>query len=248
MKAIIRSVGAAVVGLCVAGSVVADDNTVTVTGKAELKQKPDVAYVTLYVKGDGILMVDAAKKADQKVEEIKKAVQDKFKGIQAIEVSDVAVGEAQRESWGPDRQDVTRRPEISRRLRITTAPNPAQVYDLVDTAIRAGALMQIPSNVRYSDDVRSVVVYGLLKSPQVEAQARESAMADARKEAQTLAGLAGKKLGAVVTIGCGGSFSAGFPIRVMGRETDYPTSYVGQNPNEITVSYTLSATFDLKKE
>lgn len=249
MKAISRNVAMAVTALLImTGTIFADDNTVTVTGKAVLKHKPDVAYVTLYIKADGILMTDAAKKADQKVEEVKKAIQEKFKDIQSFEVSDVVVGEAQREYWGPDRKEDVPRPEIARRLRIATAPNPTQVYELIDTAIRAGALMQIPSSVRYSDDMRSVVVYGLVKSPELESQTREAAMADAKQRAQKLAALAGKKIGDVVNIGCSGSYPEGFPIRVMGREADFPTEHLATNPNEITISHTISVTFELKKE
>ncbi|HNR94416.1 MAG TPA: SIMPL domain-containing protein [Kiritimatiellia bacterium] len=247
MTAIGRCALAAAVGLCMITGTLADDNTVTVTGKAEIKKKPDVAYVTLYVKGEGILMVDAAKKADQKVEEIKMALQEQIKGILAVEVSDVAVGEAQREYWGPDRKEESPRPEITRRLRITISPDPVHVYELVDVAIRAGALMQIPSTVHYSGDVRSVVVYGLLDSSGVEAEARDAAMADARKEAQSLAALAGKSLGDVVKVGCGGTFPSGFPVHVMGRQADYPTAYVGQNPSEIAVNYSLSVSFDMRK-
>ena len=61
--------------------------------------------------------------------------------------------------------------------------------------------MQVASSVRYSDDTRSVVVYGLLRAEPMKAKAREVAMAAARDEARSLAALAGKNVGSVVKIG-----------------------------------------------
>jgi len=226
----------------------AEDNTVTVTGKAEIKAKPDVAYVTLYVKADGILMVDAIKRADKKVEEINTAIHEKFQNVQSFDVVDVALGEKQREYWGPDRKDETPRPEVARRLRIALPPNPKQVYELVDVAIRNGALMQISSSVRYSEDIRSVVVYGLVKSAEFEENASQKAMADAKKKAQKMAALAEKSIGDVVKIGCTGIASFGIPMRVMGRPADFPTEHVGTNPNEVTISHAVSVTFELKSK
>jgi uncharacterized protein YggE len=226
----------------------AEENTVTVTGKAKIKHKPDVAFVTLYIKADGILMSDAVKKADQKVEDVKEAIQDKFKNIKSFEVYDVSIGEAQREYFVPDRKEETSHPEIVRRIRIMIDPNPAQSYELIDIAIRAGALMEIPSRTRYSEDVRSNVVYGLLKSIDIEKKVSEAALADAKQKAQKLAALAGKKIGDVINIGCSGSCSYDFPIRIMGLEPDFPTEYIGMNSEEISISQSISVTYELKKE
>jgi uncharacterized protein YggE len=235
-------------GLFLSCNSYAADNTVTVIGKAERKFKPDIAFVTLYIKADGILMTDAAKNADQKIDEVRKAIQEKFKSIKSFDVSDVSVGEAQRGYWGPDKKEERPHPEISRRIRITIEPNPIQAYELIDTAIRAGALMDIPSSTRYQGDVRSIVMYGLLKTKEIEIEVREAALANAKQEAQKLATLAGKKLGDVSTIGCSGSCSYDFPMRIMGFESDFPNEYITTNSKEINVRHNISVTYELKKD
>jgi uncharacterized protein YggE len=246
MKAISGSVATVLLGLCMAGIAWADHESVSVTGKGEIKQKPDVAYVTVYIKGEGATMVDAAKEADQKVEEIKTAVQKKHKEIQSIEVSDVTVGEAQRQVWTPDQKEEPPHPEITRRIRFATAPDPAKAYELIDTAVGAGALMQIASSVHYSDDTRSIVVYALLNPASLEAKARKDAMAGARQEADSLAALVGKKIGGVLKIGHQDADFFSHAVRIMGRDPDLPTRYFSLNAKEVTVTCALSVTFELK--
>ncbi len=87
--------------------------------------------------------------------------------------------------------------------------------EVVDIAIRTGALMQVPSSMRYSEDIRSVVIYGLIKSAEFEEQVRQKAMANAKEKAQKLAVLAGKSIGEVVRIGCSGTESWGIPMRII---------------------------------
>jgi hypothetical protein len=244
MNTIRKISGAVLLLLCLAGIARADDNSVAVAGRGEVKAKPDVAYVSVYVKAEGAAMVDAAKEADQKVEELKTALK-KHKEIQSIEVFDVTIGEAQRQVWTPDQKEEPPHPEINRRIRIATAPEPAKVYELIDTALAAGAVMQMSSSVHYSDDTRSIVVYGLLKARPLEAKAREAAMAEARSEAESLAALAGKKLGGVLRIGHQEpymNYASPFP----GRESNLPTRYTSVNPKEVVVTCGLSVTFELK--
>jgi hypothetical protein len=245
MSRIGKSIGTTLFAFCLACFARADDNSVAVAANGEIKAKPDVAYVTVYVKGEGAAMVDAAKEADQKVDEVKAAVQKAHKEIQSIEVSDVTVGEAQRQVWSSEQKEEPPHPEITRRIRMATAPEPAKVYELIDTALTAGALMQISSNVHYPNDGGSIVVYGLLKPEPLEAKAREAAMADARKEAESLAALAGKKLGGVTKIGYQESYPS-YTVQVVGAEPDAPTRYPSQNAKEVTVTCALSVTFELK--
>lgn len=71
-------------------------------------------------------------------------------------------------------------------------------------------------------------------------------MDDAKVEAKKLADLADKTVGDVVTIGCSGASHFRFPVRVMGRTSDFPTEHIGTNAEEITISHTISVTFELK--
>ena len=137
------------------------------------------------------------------------------------------------------------RPQVARRIRISCKPVPEGIYEMIDLGIRAGALMQIPSTTSYSDDIRSVVIYGLEHSSEVIERVRRSAMENAKAEAKKLASLAGKTVGDVATIGSPVTSRFGLPMRVMGRTTDFPTEYVGTNPEEITISNTVMVTFEL---
>ena len=223
-------------------------NAVTVTGTAKVEGKPDVAYLTLYVKGDGILMVDAIKKAKQKVDNIEKAMEEKHKEIKGIDVMDIKVGEKRKGYWGSEQKDEAPRPEVVKRMRITIPPDARLAYELIDTAIRAGAIMQIPSSMQYSGEIKSIVVYGLLDASELEDQARKKALENAKDNAKKIAALVGKKIGEVVSVGCSGSYSWPNQIYIMGRESDFPVKHVGIDPDKIEISRSMTITYELLKE
>ncbi len=219
-------------------------HTVSVSGSAEEVVAADAAYVTLYAQADGILMVDAVERADKMVEEITSAAMSGTDVIRSISVTDISLGERMQQRWGPDSQQESPRPQVARRIRITCEPKSLEIYEVIDNAIRAGALMSIPSQTHFSDDLRSVVVYGSENNSEVVDRVRRSAMSDARIEALKVAELAGKSVGDVVSIGCSGS-SGSFPIRVMGRRPDFPAEYLGMDPDGITIRSSLAVTFEL---
>ena len=222
------------------------EHTISVTGKAEKIVKPDVAYVTVYGQADGILMVDAVKKADKLIKGIIAAINTESNTVKSITVEDVALGEKKTEYWRSDQKQELPRPQVARRILVTCKPKPEGIYQVIDKAIRAGALMQIPSRTCYSDDIRSVVVYGLEKNTEVIDRVRKSAMDNARVKAEKLAKLANKSVGDVVTIGCSHFSNFNFQMRVMGSKANFPTEYIGINPKEITISYMISVSFELK--
>ena len=223
------------------------EHTVSVTGKAEVKVKPDAAYITLYARADGILMVDAVKKADQLTSEITAAIKSETNTVKGVTVVDISLGEKKNEVWRSDQKEEAPRPEVARRIQIACKPDSAGIYEVIDKGLRAGALMQVPSSIRYSEDIRSVVVYGLEQSSEVLERARKLAMDNARSEADKSAKLAGKKVGEVVTIGCSGSTHWNMPMRVMGMQADFPTEHIGTNPKEITISHIVAVTYELKE-
>jgi uncharacterized protein YggE len=224
-------------------------HTISVLGKAEENVKPDSAYVTLYAQTNGILMVDAVRKADKLVEEITSAVLSESNVVKTISVSDVALGEKITERWRPDQKEEAPCPQVVRRILVTCKPLPDGIYQVIDKAIRAGALMQIPSRISYPEDIRSVVVYGLEQSTDTELidRIRKAALNNAKAEAEKTARLAGKKVGDVVSIGYLGITPRAIPMRVMGMQSQFPTEYIGTNQNEITISHSISVTFELKE-
>jgi uncharacterized protein YggE len=225
-----------------------EKNTITVSGTAKVEAKADIAYITLYIRADGILMVDAVKNAKQKVEQIQKALKEKHKEIKGIEVVDIEIGEKSKEYWSSEQKEEPPRPEVVKRMRITIAPDPALAYQVIDTAIRAGAIMQIPSSVHYSDEIRSVVMYGLLDASKREDEVRKKALEDAEKNAKETATLVGKKIGDVVSVGCSESGFWPQSLRIMGREAEFPVKHLGLDPEKIEISHSLKVTYELLKK
>ena len=220
-----------------------EKNTIAATGEARVQRKPDVCFVTLYVKSNGILTVDAVNKADQMVAEIRKAIQEKYKEVKKITVTEVGLGEKQIQYWSGEQKDEPPRPEVVRRIRIEIAPTPSLAYEVVDTAIRSGAIMKIPSDIHYQGEINSVLVYGLVDASAVVDEARMKATEDAKKKAKETAVLVQKKIGKVVSIGNSGSWLQG--IVYTPERQDFPTYYIGTNPENIEVSQSITITFEL---
>jgi len=235
--------------MCLVSAAWAQDcskDTITVIGIGKVTAKPDVAYVTLSVKADGILMADTAQKVKQKLDEIEKAIKAKKDGIKEIVTSDVAIGQKD-SAWSSDEKDVAR-PQIVKQMRVTIAPDPQIAHDIVDAAIRAGASMDVSDSYSYSRYLDNVIVYGLIKSEEAEAQAQAKALEDARAKAAKLAALAGKTLGGVTSIGCDSSSSWSYQLSNMMRGgMEFPTTNLGLDPSKIDITHTMSVSFELLK-
>jgi uncharacterized protein len=249
MKTMAKVAAAVLFGILLAGAARADENSVSVLGKGEVKVKPDVAIVTMYVKADALTMVDAAKQAGEKVDEVKKALKI-YKQIKSIDVSDAAVGELQKRVFTPaDDKEEGQHPEVIRRLRITMSPNPAKVYQLIDTAISAGAVMQLTSLISYPYGERLMVVYGVLNSADAETQARQAAMADAKKQAEALAALSGKKVGSVIKLTSDRvPPDSKLTVQIMERDDTSPATYTSHSSEEVAVPSCLTVVFELKSK
>ena len=234
--------------LAFSGYAGAIEETISVSGSAGIKVKPDVAYITLYAQADGILMTDAVEKEDKLINEITSAIKTQTKTgiIRDIAVTDLGQGEERQQYYSSSQRDMAPRPQVTRRIRVSCKPVPESLYKIIDDGIRAGAVMQIPSNTSYSNDIRSAVIYGLEHSTEAIEQARAAAMKNAKDEAKKLADLAGKTVGNVVSIGMSRSTQYNMNMIVMGRRADFPTEYVDTNPEEITISESVMVTFELK--
>ncbi|OFX16490.1 MAG: hypothetical protein A2Z18_07435 [Armatimonadetes bacterium RBG_16_58_9] len=220
-------------------------NTITVTGTATAERKPDVAYVTVFVKGQGFLMVDVAKTAGEKADAVVKAIREKHSEIKSVEVVDVEVGQKDEGYWGSEGPGEPLRPEIVKRVRVAIPPTPALAYELTDTAIRAGAVMTGPSWLRYTDEPSGVVLYGLVDATAAEEEACKAALANAMEEAIKTASLVGRKVGEVLSICGSGTVDSCGIVQAMGREADKTLKHAGFNPDKIEISRSLTLAFEL---
>ena len=244
MRKIIFTICIAVFALVPYVSRAADVNTLTVSGTGKIERKPDIAFVTVYVNGDGILMTDTAKQAKEKVEVIQKALRANHKGIKAIDVTDIQIGEKRNEMWGPEMKKEPARPEMTKRIRVTIPPDMDLALQVIDTAIREGALMKAPSNMRFGGEVDTVIVFGLNESDSIGDDVRKKAFDDARVKAEKVSALTGRKFGKISSVGCSGGDSE-HQIYTFGRKEDYPTKYISADPSHVEVTANVSVTFEL---
>jgi uncharacterized protein YggE len=221
----------------------ADVNTLSVSGTGKIERKPDVAFVTLYVNSDGVLMTDAAKRAREKSDAVQKAIRAHHKGIKSIDVADIQIGEKQSERWGPDMKNEPARPEMTKRIRITIPPDMDLALSVIDTAIREGAMMKAPSTMRFGGDVDTVVVFGLNETQTLPDEVRKKAFENAREKAMKVAELTKRKLGRISAVGCGTDGEQN--IITYGRKEDYPTKYISVDPARVEVTATATVTFEL---
>ncbi len=221
------------------------DNGLKVTGKASESVSPDIAYITVYAQANGLLMEDAVKKANKLVKEITEAVSEESEIIKQILVKDLALGQTRSEPWRSSQTGETPKPQVTKQIRIHCEPKPSEIYKIIDKAIRSGALMQVPSRTSFSDDVPSVVAYGVLEYSEVIQRLKKQALDDARNKAEQLANLAGKKVGEIVGIGCSNSRSFRESMQIMGQLPNFTTEYIGQNSEEIIITNDISVRFKL---
>ena len=221
----------------------ADVNTLTVSGTGRIERKPDVAFVTLYVNSDGILMTDAAKRTKEKADAVQKAIRANHKGVKSIDVADIQIGEKQNERWSPDMKNEPARPEMTKRIRIMIPPDMDLALSVIDTAIREGAIMKAPSNMRFGGEVDTVIVFGVNESEALRDEVRKKAFDNARENAQKVSVLAERKLGRICAVGCGGDGEQ--RIYTFGRKEDYPTQYISADPTRVEVTSTITVTFEL---
>jgi len=221
--------------LAFAGLLHADDfdYLVTVSGIAEVNERPDRAYVTLYAEAEEGTVTYAIKKVDDRVEDIEERIKKDARIRGDILVVDTAF------SGEVDSKDDSVLFQAARRLRITCNPDPDEIYDVIDAGVKAGALVEVPSCMNASVKVKGLVVYGVEKSKYTIDDLRKAAIADARAEAEKVVKLVGKTVGDVVRI------SADSPDS-LGTDTDLPTKFVDTNPDQITMSYTVSVSYELK--
>ncbi len=221
--------------LIFAGLLHADDYDylVTVSGIAEVNERPDRAYITLYAEAEESTVTYAIKKVDDLVEDIGERIKKDARIRGDILVVDTAF------SGKVDSKDGSVLCQAARRLRVTCNPDPDEIHDVIDAGIKAGALVEVPSCMSSSVKIKGLVVYGVEKSQYTIDDLRTAAIADARAEAEKVVKLIGKTVGDVVRI------SADSPDS-LGEDTDLPTKFVDTNPDQIRMSYSVSVSYELK--
>jgi hypothetical protein len=139
-----------------------EKTTVSVTGNAIIIRHPDIAYITLYVLANGIMLEDAIKQATDKIEHINKTLKDTFPEIKDAQIKDIYIGESKSYSFmGRDKAEPPQ-PEVIKGLLVITPPRSDLATKIVDTASRMGCIIQNPADAHIGSYPRSVVCMGWL--------------------------------------------------------------------------------------
>ena len=216
---------------------------VSASGKAEKSVKADTAWIIIYLSADGILMTDAEKAYQEKFAKLESVLKEKFKDIQSIEQKTIAIGQ-KRSNYVPDQNKP--QPEIRKQIIVVLPPDTKLASDIIDTAIRNGAMLTADNQSYYSGQLNSVVIYGLKESTEAEKEVQKLAFADFKKNAETIAALiAYSHLGNVSTISVSGTTTGGQQIYIPGMNMPLPFKYYALEPDKIKVSAAVSGTFEI---
>src|SRR5262245_13779697 len=107
--------------------------TISATGDVVISRKPDVAYVTVFITADGILLEDAVKQCASKAGEVQRTLRETYRDIGDVHVRDVYVGEGKQVGFQRDKSNPPR-PEVVKSLLVTIPANSELAVKIVDTA------------------------------------------------------------------------------------------------------------------
>ena len=224
-----------------------NETELSITGNATIIRQPDVGYVTLYIRGNGVLLEDAIKDASDKIEQVNKTLRDTFSEINETFIIDIYVGES-KSYFGREKAE-SPQPEVIKGLLVITPPDPNLTTKIVDKASRMGCLIQNPAEERILIYPRGVVTYGLAQYEEAEDEAIESALSYAKDSASRVAKIMNKKVGSIRRI------SSVETLRTQTENDTYtrrvrnvivfPTNYLSPSPKSVEIFAKLSVTFEL---
>lgn len=209
---------------------VAGDNSITVVGQGQAFGEPDQAHVMLGVEIFSETIEEATSQNEETIQRIMTALADQ--GVDRKDIQTVNYGLWAEQIYGD------RGPEGIAGYRVTNQINTtirdiSQVGDILSAAIDAGANSIHGVNFSVSDTAA------------LEAEARASAMADARQRAQSLADLAGVELGQIQVISEVIGQPA-YPFPAMGGAAVMEAAAPSISPGQLSHQVQVQVTFGIK--
>lgn len=171
------------------------------TGDAVVERKADVAYVSLFIRTDGISLEDAVRESTSKVKQVHDTLRETYREIRDIQIHEVYIGGERRPAMGFARDKVNpTRPEVVKSLFVTLPPNPELGVKIVDTACRLGSEIGNPGGFALAPNPQSAIMYGLAEAAEAQQEAFARAVADAKDKAWRLARTLERKLGPILRV------------------------------------------------
>jgi len=219
--------------------------TISVNGDALVLRKPDLAYITIFIQSDGILLEDAVKEGAGKVDQIQRALRETYAEIRDIQIKDIHVGEVKPTiGFGVRDKSNSPRPEVTKTLLITIPPNPELAVKIVDTACRMGCSIGNPTE-SHGGSAHSVILYALAEPTQAHQEATTRAIAAAKEKASRIAKTVEKDLGSIKSVSAMDSFLSDDFFRRHQNPVIARARYVSASPDGVEVRANVSVVFEL---
>lgn len=219
---------------------------ITVVGSGYYRAAPDVAFVTLYVRGNSQLASDAAQDCDEKTAKVVKALRTGHgETITAIDVRDFYLGPSISQLNMMAAGGSEPPPIAIKQIVVTAKPDAPKLHALLDTAARGGAALYADAYLN-NWNVAKAVSFGLREHDEASRKATEAAVIDARQKASILAAALERTVGAptaVTTQSSAGTlygFGQRDPLDLYGGVT-----HLSDTPEEVVVRVDLIVTFAL---
>ena len=223
---------------------------ITVSGFGLVTAKPDVAFITLYVKGNGVLPSNAVEECKTKTEKVLAALKKKHPRITNVEVRAFALGNSLAQAFSPA-QAATVSPEAVKRIVITAPPEPKKLHAILDTAVQSGALIASPNPFYRPSGVQNAIVYGLRNASDASSRAMKAAVNDARSQATAIARQFRRKVGKAVGVATKesvGIFDLAAAYGDLNKHAYHPVKFFSASSDEVRVESRLVVRFELASQ
>lgn len=220
-------------GLAIAQDVSSGTRSITVIGQGEAAGPPDRASINAGVQTLAQSVVESSKQNQEIIERIMTAL--KQEGIKAVDVqtADYSV-------WPEQQHD----PRGSGEITITGYRVNNTVRVTVKDIERLGKVLAAVTNA--GANAIHGIGFSVKDTAALENRARAAAMADARARAEALAGLAGVKLGKVLSISTSPGGSYPMPMMGGGREMAMSASVPGISSGQLSVNVQVQVSYEIR--
>ncbi len=199
---------------------------ITVIGIAEDRVVPDTAYVTVFSREEQSQANTALRLVTKQTDRIVERVSEKCKGVNDSVVKHEKIGV---EEEGKSEGLVY---FASQRVRFACDVDEEVLAEVIYAACEADATLD------------SQVYYGVEESDELTERMEKKALADAAQRAARCASLSGRTLGRIVSVEVKELLS-GESTRNFALWDGFPTAIIGSDSQGVSLSYSLSVTYEL---
>jgi uncharacterized protein YggE len=205
--------------------------TLSVAGSGKTYLTPDIAYISIGVHTEN---ADAAEAIASNTAQSQKVAQAlRSFGIDASDIQTNNFSVYPRQDYDQNGKPTDLVFVVDNTVYVTVR-DVDQVGDVIDAAVQAGA--NTISGIQFDVEDKSEAM----------SQAREAAMADARRQAEELASAAGVTLGPVQTISSYNSYPIPYMDRAGGVAMEAAAASVPISPGQMTITVDVNVTYEIQ--